>query len=136
PLRPPPADTDHQYEAQCYGRPQKFARRPGRFCFRLNNNRSVLFPGQDDAKQIHRDGNVFQLSRRQFFEARFERVANLAFDIHRKTKATRPRQRLDARSDVDSVAVNVAISMDDITNVKTDFYLDMSLKRHVRIALR
>ena len=67
-----------------------------------------------------------------FSKRGFERIANLPFHIHRNTNVACVRQSLDARSDVHSVA----ISMDDITDVNADSYLDTSLDRRVVIALR
>ena len=52
-----------------------------------------------------------------------------------ETQMPPARQPLDARSDVYSIAVNVAGSMDDITNVNADSDFDTSLERHVIIAL-
>src|SRR5262249_34500271 len=71
----------------------------------------------------------------QFFAARFERAADLPFDIHRNANAACTRQWLDARSDVYSVAINITASMNNITNVNSDFNLDTPLERHVVIAL-
>src|SRR5262249_60882574 len=104
----------------CKSRPQKFARGLCRLSRRLSNNRSSLFPGQNDTEQIHRDGNVLQLCRRQFFEARFKGAADLAFHIRRNTYASWTSQRLDARSDVYSVAINVMVAMNNITDVNAD----------------
>ena len=71
------------------------------------------------AKQIHRDGNVLQFSRRQFFEARFERAANLPIDIHRNTNAACTRQML-MREAMLTPSPSVTVSMNDITNVTAD----------------
>ena len=77
-------------------------------------------PRQHDSKQLHRNGNVFQFRWREFFKARLDRIANLAFHIHRNANPACARQWFDARSDVDSVAVNIAAAMHHVANMNAD----------------
>lgn len=94
-----------------------------------------LLPRQHDAKQIHRHRNVLQLGRRELFQACFQCVANLPLHVHRHANPARARQRLDARGDVHSVAIDIAAAMHHITNVYADLQFDASLGRHVVVAL-
>ena len=118
--RPPPADADINKSTVAAIAHERFASRRFRFVLRRWRRSAPSVPMAGHAKQIHRHGNVLQFRRRQFFEARLQRVANLPFDIHRDANPACAGQRLDARGDVDSVAVNVAAAMHHVTDVNAD----------------
>ncbi len=45
---------------------------------------------------------------------------DLPFHIHGNANSTNPGHRLDARSNVDSITVDIALAMHDIADVNTD----------------
>jgi hypothetical protein len=94
-----------------------------------------MLPRQHDPEQIHGQADVLQLSGAEFLKPRLERIADLPFHIHRDANAARARQRLDAGSDVHSVAVNVAFAMHDITDVNPDLKFDSAVGADIMIPL-
>src|SRR5204863_6574688 len=58
-----------------------------------------------------------------------------AFDVHRNANPARAGQRFDPRSDVDAVAVNVAVTMHDIADVDADLELDPAVGGGIGVPL-
>jgi hypothetical protein len=67
-------------------------------------------------------------------------VANLPFHIHRHTNPTRAGQRFNPRSNVYSVAINIAAAMHNVANMNADFdfnaaiRLDICVRRQMALA--
>ena len=94
------------------------------------------FPRQYDAEQIHRQLDVFQIRRTKLFKPGLERIANLPLHVRGNADPACTRQLFDARSDVDAVAVNIAIAVNHVADVNAYFEFNPPVGCDVMIALR
>src|SRR5205823_12034909 len=79
--------------------------------------------------------NVFQLGWPEFFKRRCDRIANLPLHVHRDANPARPSQRLNARGDVHSVAVDIAAAMYHIADVNADFQFNPAIRWDISVTL-
>jgi hypothetical protein len=98
------------------------------------SGRGILLPRQHDAEQVHRQLNVFQFRWSQFFETRFERIADLPLDIHRHANSTFSGQRLDARGNVHAIAIDISFTVHDVADMNSDSHLNAPVARNVVVA--
>src|SRR3954451_9113934 len=76
------------------------------------------------------------IRRTKLFKPGFERVANLPLNIRRYTNPAGASQLFDARSDVDTVAIHVAVAVNHVADVDADFQFNPPVRCDVMIALR
>jgi hypothetical protein len=68
----------------------------------------------------HRHFDVLQLNRSELLESGIKRVMDLPFHIYGNANSTNPGHRLDPRSDVYSIAVDIALAVHDVADVNAD----------------
>ena len=77
----------------------------------------------------------FKSAEPNFSNLRLERIANLPLHIHGNADAACAGQLFDARSDVDAVAINIAVAMNHVADVNADFEFNPPVGRDVMVAL-
>ncbi len=93
------------------------------------------FPRQYDSEQIHRQLDVFQIRRTEFFKSRLERIANLPLHVRGNADPACAGQLFNARSDVHAIAINIAIAVNHVADVNADFEFNPPIRRDVMVAL-
>ncbi len=85
-------------------------------------------------KDTDRPGDVLDLDLAQVFEGEFDSVADLVAHRTTDTDFSRRRQFLQARRDIDPIAVYVLALNDDVAKVDADTELDAACFRYVGIS--
>src|SRR6516162_5727824 len=101
--------------------------------FLLRRRRDM--PGDRDAVDMHRPGDVLDPLLACVFEGNLEPIANLVAHHPADTDFSWLGESFEAGGDVDAVAVDIALIEDHVAQIDADAELDPLLRRHMRVAL-